>query len=186
MLYGHNDLQLAKPHFFPIYLQTLSFVLFVVQVCLTSTPCCSLSAVVSKVSECTATLTSTAASLYVVHVRLIQCGVKLLLSIYCKRGRKRGFSENSKPSTTLCSPVLICHEGIKFAHAAVQYGELVFAIWNGRQVFHAIMVGITIAACLRTTLRTYRNRRMLIRCCCFLSLHSLLTEQQRAIAAHVA
>lgn len=34
MLYGHNDLQLAKPHFFPIYLQTLSFILFLVQVCL--------------------------------------------------------------------------------------------------------------------------------------------------------
>ena len=32
MLYGHNDLQLAKPFFFPILLQTLSFVLFVVQV----------------------------------------------------------------------------------------------------------------------------------------------------------
>jgi len=46
----------------------------------------------------------------------------------------------------------------------VQYGELVYACWYGRQVFTAIMVAITIAACLRTTLRTYANRRMLIRC----------------------
>ena len=46
---------------------------------------------------------------------------------------------------------------------ALQYAELVFATWNGRQVFNAVMVGITLAACLRTTLRTYRNRKMLIR-----------------------
>ena len=46
----------------------------------------------------------------------------------------------------------------------MQYGELVYACWYGRQVFTAIMVAITIAACLRTTLRTYANRRMLIRC----------------------
>ncbi len=46
----------------------------------------------------------------------------------------------------------------------VQYAELVYACWYGRQVFTAIMVAITIAACLRTTLRTYANRRMLIRC----------------------
>ena len=75
---------------------------------------------------------------------------------------------------------------MKFVHAAVQYGELVFAIWNGRQVFHAIMVGITMAACLRTTLRTYTNRRMLIRCCCCFPSHCLLTQQQNAIAALVA
>lgn len=56
-------------------------------------------------------------------------------------------------------------EACGIEHAAVQYAELVFAIWNRRQVFHAIMVGITMAACLRTTLRTYTNRRMLIRCC---------------------
>lgn len=48
--------------------------------------------------------------------------------------------------------------------ADVQYAELVFAIFNRREVIHAIMVGITFTACLRTTLRTYMNRRMLIRC----------------------
>jgi hypothetical protein len=32
LLYGHNDLQLAKPYFFPILLQTLSFVIFLIQV----------------------------------------------------------------------------------------------------------------------------------------------------------
>ena len=32
LLYGHNDLQLAKPYFFPILLQTLSFILFIIQV----------------------------------------------------------------------------------------------------------------------------------------------------------
>lgn len=63
----------------------------------------------------------------------------------------------------------------RVVHAAVQYAELVFAIWNGRQLFHAIMVGITVAACLRTTMRTYRNRRMLIRCCFSFVLHCLLT-----------
>ena len=72
MLYGQNDLQLAKPHFFPIYLQTLSFVLFAVQVCLTSTKRCSLSALASNAFEYTATLYIAATSLYVVHNRLIQ------------------------------------------------------------------------------------------------------------------
>ena len=33
ILYGSNDLQLAKPSFFPIFLQTLSFILFLIQVC---------------------------------------------------------------------------------------------------------------------------------------------------------
>ena len=38
LLYGSNDLQLAKPFFFPILLQTLSFVIFLVQVLLQMTP----------------------------------------------------------------------------------------------------------------------------------------------------
>lgn len=69
MLYGLNDLQLAKPYFFPIYLQTLSFVLFVVQVRLTSTQCCSPSALVSNAFECAATHTSTAPVVYVLRLR---------------------------------------------------------------------------------------------------------------------
>ena len=45
----------------------------------------------------------------------------------------------------------------------MQYGELVFACWYGRQTFTAILVAITVLACLRTTVRTYSKRKMLIR-----------------------
>ena len=67
MLYGLNDLQLAKPYFFPIYLQTLSFILFVVQVCLTSTQSlCSCEQCLSALPL----ILQQHLSLYVLHDRL--------------------------------------------------------------------------------------------------------------------
>ncbi len=66
--------------------------------------------------------------------------------------------------TSACACIIMVDSVQPWFCIVVQYGELVYACWYGRQVFTAIMVAITIAACLRTTLRTYANRRMLIRC----------------------
>lgn len=47
--------------------------------------------------------------------------------------------------------------------SAVQYAELAVSFWRGRLVLTAILVALTLVSCLRTSVRTYNTRKMLIR-----------------------
>ena len=45
----------------------------------------------------------------------------------------------------------------------MQYAELAASLWHGRLVVSCILVALTLLSCLRTSVRTYNTRKMLVR-----------------------